>query len=96
MEAVDLFSECVPEAETTDLERRPLRPGGTKAARGPGGVDIIGKKPKKEKSLEAGERAAFGGLGARGWSWWLQSQGSLDIMPLPEISLKARARVETE
>lgn len=79
-----------------DLERRPLRPGSTKAAPGPGGLDIIGKKLKKEKSLEAGERAAFGGLGARGWSWWLQSQRFLDIIPLPEISFEARARVETE
>lgn len=97
------------EQRPQDPERRPPRPDGTKRARGAeggylhsgpdcslGGGNIIGKKPKKAKSLEAGKRDAFSGLGTRGWPRWLQSQGFQEMMPLPENSCWARVRVKTE
>lgn len=103
------FPSVFLEQRPLDPEKRPLRPDGTKRAPGVeggylhsgpdcslGGVNIIGKKPKKEKSLEAGKRGALSGLRTRGWPRWFQSQGFQEMMRLPESSCRARVRVKTE
>ena len=52
-----------------------------------GGVNIFGKKPEKEESLEAGEGAVLSWEETGGWLRQVRSQGSGRRCPLEEAPL---------